>query len=85
METIAWYAQNEATDDEGFFLLDEPEKFWAAEKEILKEFGAPEVDRIEFITAEPEDRDEAIIEARVTPAFAEWARTDQNLSLVDED
>jgi hypothetical protein len=70
--SIAWLAANEGTTEDGFFL--EGEAAIEAEKRELKEAGAPDVDQIEFVSYEPESRDEAMIEAMVTTAFAEWAR-----------
>jgi hypothetical protein len=75
--SFAWIAINEVIDEDGFFLQDEngPE-LREAERKELKEAGAPDVEEIEFISIEPEDRDSALVEALVTPRFAEWAKSE---------
>jgi len=71
--SFAWLQVNEATDEEGFYLQDSPE-LREIERAELKEMGAPDTDEIEFVSILPEDRDSALIEALVTPAFAKWAK-----------
>lgn len=75
MQTIEWHAQNEATDADGFFM--QGEAAFAAERAALAETGAPDTDAIEFQSIDAIDRDDAIVVARVTDAFAEWARREE--------
>jgi hypothetical protein len=73
-KSFAWIAINEAIDKDGFYLPDGPEVY-EAERAALKEQGAPDTELIEFISVLPEDRDEAMVEALVTYAFADWAKS----------
>lgn len=70
---LAWLQVSEATDEEGFYLQDSPE-LRRIERLELRMMGAPETDEIEFVSILPEDRDSALVEAFVTPAFAAWAK-----------
>lgn len=80
-ERRVWWAQNEATDSDGFFL--EGDAFHEAERAELRAMGAPDTDSIRWI-GQPEivDRDEAIVEADVSAALAAWI--DENLGPVEE-
>ena len=73
LKSFAWLALNDATDDEGFYLEDSPE-LHEAERQTLRDAGAPDVDAIVFVSILPEDRDDAIVEAMVTEAFIAWAK-----------
>lgn len=70
MQNAEWQAQNEATDEDGFFL--DGAAFLEAEREELRTMGAPDVDAIVFGEYEVVDRDEAWITASVSPAFHQW-------------
>jgi hypothetical protein len=72
--SFAWIAANEATNEEGFYLEDSPE-LREKERAQLKEWGAPDTEQIEFVSILPEDRDEAMVEAKVTEAFIAWAKS----------
>lgn len=71
---FAWLAVNEAIDEDGFYLEDSP-RLRHFERQELKALGAPDTELIEFISILPEDRDSAMVEAEVTQAFANWARS----------
>ena len=71
--SFAWLAANDDTDEEGFYF--HGEDAYEVERAELKKLGAPDTAEIEFLSIEPEDRDNALVEAMVTPAFAKWART----------
>jgi hypothetical protein len=71
---FAWIAQNEAVDEDGFYLEDGTAAY-EAERAALKEMGAPDTEAIQFISILPEDRDEAMVEAEVSEAFAAWAKS----------
>jgi hypothetical protein len=71
MRRFSWTAQNDTTDENGFFLQDEAA--FAAERAALAEMGAPETDAIVFEKIEATDRDEAECLALVPEAFADWA------------
>jgi len=73
---FGWLQVNEATDKDGFYLQDSPE-LREIERAALKALGAPDTYEIEFVSIQPEDRDSAMVEARVTPAFAAWAKAHQ--------
>jgi len=73
---FAWLAINEAIDKDGFYLQDGP-RLRGLEADALKALGAPDTEEIVFLSVQPEDRDSAMVEARVTPAFAAWARQHQ--------
>ena len=75
-QNLAWISVNDATDEEGFYLEDGP-TLREIEREELKKLGAPDTEEIEFESILPEDRDEAMVEALVTPAFARWAKQHQ--------
>jgi len=75
MKTLSWLTMNEATDEDGFYL--QGEAAYEAERAALKEMGAPDTDQIEFTSIEPEDRDSAMAEAKVTEAFEKWAKAHQ--------
>jgi hypothetical protein len=83
LKSFAWLALNDATDDEGFYLEDGP-TVREAEREELREAGAPDVDAIVFVSILPEDRDDAMVEALVTDAFIEWAKGEGDLVWYDE-
>ena len=72
---FAWIAANDDTDEDGFYL--QGEAAYEAERAELKKLGAPDTEAIEFESIQPEDRDSAMVEALVTPAFAKWARTNE--------
>lgn len=80
-KSFAWLAQNDATDEDGFYLEDGPEVH-EAERQALREAGAPDVDAIEFVSILPEDRDDAMVEAFVTEAFIAWAKDPNGGDLV---
>jgi len=75
-KSFAWITVNEAIDDEGFYLEDGP-KVREIEREELKKLGAADTEHIEFQSILAEDRDTAMAEALVTPAFIEWAKRHQ--------
>lgn len=74
MRQVQWTAQNEATDADGFFL--QGEAAYEAERATLAEMGAPDTLSIHFLSIEPIARDEAIVEAHVSKALAEWIATE---------
>lgn len=67
---MAWIAINKLEDDEVTTEQQEME----AERAALKEAGAPDTDKIEFISIEPEGQNEEMVEATVTEEFAKWAK-----------
>jgi hypothetical protein len=73
---FAWIAVNEATDAAGFYLEDGPE-LREIERRVLKAWGAPGTEHIQFHSILPEDRDEAMVEADVPEEFAKWAKQHQ--------
>lgn len=83
-QSFAWIAQNEATDSDGFYLEDGP-ALREIERAELKKLGAPGTEHIEFVSILPEDRDEAMVEALVTPEFAKWAKQHQMTGEDDAD
>lgn len=70
---LAWLTSNELEDDE----VQTEQQEMDAERVMLKEMGAPDTDEIEFISIEPEGRNEEMVEALVTPAFIKWAKQDR--------
>jgi len=75
-QNLSWLAWYEETDEEGFYV--QGELAFAAERAALKAGGAPDTDEIEFVSIEPESRDEAMVEARVTERFAAWAKSNSD-------
>ena len=82
MISFAWLAVNEAIDEDGFYLEDSP-KLREIERAELKKFGAPDTEQIEFISILPEDRDSAMVEAKVTDAFAAWAMSEEGKGITE--
>lgn len=77
-ESIAWYAQFDIKEDDEGLFPEEPEQK-KRELEALAEMGAPDVSLIEITSIVAEDRDDFIVEANVTKAFADWAREPSEL------
>ena len=77
--TMAWYAQGleDTINEEGTFGEESEQRI--AEIKALREMGAPETENIEIVSITPEDREDAIVEALVTLAFAEWAKEPSEL------
>jgi hypothetical protein len=78
MSKAFWYAQNEDTNPPGCYL--QGSEAFEPERRTLKEMGAPDTEFIQFIDVAPIDRDDAICEAEVTPAFIAWAEANDILS-----
>lgn len=81
LKSFAWLALNDATDEDGFYLEDGPE-VREAEREALRDAGAPDVDAIVFVSILPEDRDDAMVEAMVPDSFVAWAKDPNGGDLV---
>lgn len=72
---ITWNAQNEETDDDGFYL--DGRAFEEAERKELEGMGAPDTDKLVFVKYEVTDRDSAEITADATDAFVAWVRENE--------
>lgn len=68
-----WWAQNEATDADGFFL--DGEEAWEAEKRALAAMGCPALGSAVLVSHEAIDRDEAVFVAVVPDEAADWLAT----------
>lgn len=79
---ISWYAQNEKTDEDGFLLDGEP--CFEAEMRILREDGAPDTEKVVFVDWEADGRDESVLTADASEAFAAWLRA-EGITTFDED
>jgi len=73
IKNFSWLGLYDETDDDGFYV--QGELAFAAERKILTEIGAPDVELIEFLSMEPEDRDDSMFTANVTERFAAWAKS----------
>jgi hypothetical protein len=81
MEEIAWYMGTldefaEPDSEDGLHYLLTPERV-KGELEALKADGAPDTESVEVISIDAEDRDEAIVFARGTAAFAGWVKANE--------
>jgi hypothetical protein len=81
-----WWAQNEATNEDGFLMNseDDGDNVFRAEREALAEMGAPDTDSIRFESILAEDRDTARVVAFVTPALHEWLAHPDNEFLLED-
>jgi hypothetical protein len=76
--TIRWIAQNEETNEDGFYTNSHE-----ADIAELREMGAPEIEQVEIESITPDGWDTAIVKAKVSEAFAEWARQDEHLLILE--
>lgn len=81
-----WWAQNEATNDDGFLMnsVDDGERVLQAERDALAEMGAPDTDKIVFHSILAEDRDSARVVAMVTPELLLWLGHPDNDFLMED-